>query len=771
VLEFDSPAQDLNAALLAFAERAGLQVFYDVQVVQGLRSAPVRGGFTPEQGLAQLLAGTGMAFRFSGPNTVSLEKPASSGAAGPGVMELAPVQVEAANPNAMVGDPPPAYAGGQVARGGRVGALGNRDMMDTPFNMSSFTEETIRNKQAETIAEVLANDPAVRTTYSFGNFGEQFVIRGFPLNGEDVAIDGLFGTAPRQITATEMYERVEVLRGANAFLNGAGPGNTGIGGTVNLVPKRAGSEPLTRLTASYAQESRFGGHADIARRFGPDGVFGVRGNAAIRGGETAIEDEERSLRLASLALDYRGKQARATLDLGYQRQKVEQGRPVVFVTGPAVPEPPSADANYGQPWSYSTLRDAFAQFRGELDITSNFMGYLAVGGRDMREDGDYASPTVNGAGVGTVGRLTVPREDYAVTGQGGLRANVATGPVLHNLDGGVSALRTVNRNAFEFGATQATTLYDTPDLPRPGATLASGNFDDLPKVSQTDLRSYFFSDTASILDERVLLTAGFRHQRIEVLGYNRATGAVTSNFDDYALSPVVGLVVKPLPQLSLYFNRIEGLAQGQTAPASAVNVGQVFPPFKSTQYEVGSKLDLGRFGATLALFQTTQPSGITDPDTLVFGVDGEQRNRGIEILLFGEPMAGLRLLGGATLNDAVLESTAGGTNDGNAAVGVPDYQVNAGVEWDPWFLRQLTVSARVLYTGSQYLDAANTQKIPGWTRLDLGARYTTKVEDRTLVFRANVENVANESYWASANGGYLTQGAPLTAKLSVSLDF
>lgn len=34
---------------------------------------------------------------------------------------------------------PPAYAGGQVARGGRLGLLGNVDMMDTPFNATNYT--------------------------------------------------------------------------------------------------------------------------------------------------------------------------------------------------------------------------------------------------------------------------------------------------------------------------------------------------------------------------------------------------------------------------------------------------------------------------------------------------------------------------------------------------------------------------------------------------------------------------------------------------------
>jgi iron complex outermembrane receptor protein len=234
---------------------------------------------------------------------------------------------------------------------------------------------------------------------------------------------------------------------------------------------------------------------------------------------------------------------------------------------------------------------------------------------------------------------------------------------------------------------------------------------------------------------------------------------------------VIGLVVKPTDEISLYANRIESLAQGPTAPNTAINVGQVFPPFTSTQYEVGGKLDLGNFGGSLAFFETTKPSGVTDLNTNVFGVDGDQRNRGIELTLFGEPLDGVRLLGGVTLTDAELQKTAGGTNDGNKASGAPAYQANFGAEWDLPFLSRATVSARVLHTASQYLNVENTLKAPSWTRFDIGGRLTRTISEKDVTFLLNVENIANTAYWASAQGGYLTQGNPLAAKFSISMDF
>ncbi|MFO1125086.1 MAG: hypothetical protein U1E25_07275 [Methylocystis sp.] len=64
-------------------------------------------------------------------------------------------------PTGEIGNLPPAYAGGEIARGARLGMLGNRDFMDTPFNVTSYTSALIENQQARTLQQVLENDPSV----------------------------------------------------------------------------------------------------------------------------------------------------------------------------------------------------------------------------------------------------------------------------------------------------------------------------------------------------------------------------------------------------------------------------------------------------------------------------------------------------------------------------------------------------------------------------------------------------------------------------------
>ena len=217
--------------------------------------------------------------------------------------------------------------------------------------------------------------------------------------------------------------------------------------------------------------------------------------------------------------------------------------------------------------------------------------------------------------------------------------------------------------------------------------------------------------------------------------------------------------MKPWKKLSLYGNYIEGLDQGPTAPDGTVNAGQVFPPFVSTQYEAGAKLDLGSLGLTVAAFEIAQPSGFIDAAQNIFVVDGVQQNRGLEFNAFGELTETVRILGGVTLMEALLLDTETGT-DGNTAPGVSDVQVSLGSEWDVPAVAGLTLIGRVLYSSSQYYDPANTITLPDWTRVDLGLRYATIVFGRDTIFRATVENVADNSYSGILGESALTLSTP-----------
>jgi iron complex outermembrane receptor protein len=671
----------------------------------------------------------------------------------------------------------------QVIRGGSLGALGDKDAMETPFAIKAYSEALILNQQPLTLGAVLENDPSVRTSLGFGNASEQFVIRGFPLFGEDVAIDGLYGVTPRQLVSPELYDQVMVLNGASSFLFGAAPGGTALGGTINLQPKRARDKDISRITATYLSDAHIGGAFDFGRRFGDDGAFGVRINGAGRWGDIAIDDEYRSSVVVGTGIDWRSGRARLSLDLAYQRAKVEHMRPMVQLNGvTAVPDAPKASSNYGQEWNYTTLRDIFGILKFEYDISDNFMFYAAAGARDAAERGVYQGFQVTNASTGaafTTGS-NIPRNDNNESGQAGIRGKFATGPITHEINFGGSHSRYVNRNAFEFGPFGATptslnNLYDPVQVAKPTFNaFVSGNLADPNPANRTRLTSFFASDTIGAFDEKVELTLGLRRQEIFFRTYNINTNVRTSRYKERATTPVVGLVIRPSEQFSIYANRIEGLAQGPVAPAGTINAGDVFPPFKTKQYEIGGKMALGRFNASVALFQTDRPQSLTiinGAGQNEFTVNGQQRNKGIEFSLDGEPVKGLRVIAGLSLTEAKQRRTQGGTTDGNDAIGVPDYTANVNVEWDLGFLPGVTLTGRLIQTGQQAVNLANTLELPSWTRFDLGARYVVAAGETPITFRFNVDNVANDNYWSSSLGGYLVQGLPRTFKTSVTVEF
>ncbi|MEG3181302.1 TonB-dependent receptor [Sphingomonas sp. LT1P40] len=694
----------------------------------------------------------------------------------------------------------------QVVSDGNLGALGDQDAMSTPFNVTTYTAQLVLDQQAETIGDVMKNDPSVRVTSGNGNQAELFVVRGFPLFGDDLAIDGMYGIAPRQLISPELYEGIQVLNGASAFLFGAPPGGSGVGGGINLTPKRAQKE-LYRATASFGGRSIFGGNFDAGRRFGDDDELGVRVNGVYREGENSIPNEEKRVIVGGLGIDYRSGPARVFLDIGYENQRVLQPRPVVRLgsTLTAVPAPPPADYNFGQAWTSTKLRDIYGTLRIELDIAKDVMLYAAVGMRDGSEYGDYSSITVfNANGNATQPRLYVPRADNNEAGQIGLRAKFKTGGISHQFNAGTSLVVQENRNVSTAGIYPASTrtgancagipaasltvnvfcsnLYNAPQVARPADATVLPN---LRRLQMFDYGSAFASDTLGFLDDTVLLTVGGRYQHLVSRTFAYAPVYRVTKVVRDAVTPVVGLVVKPTENISVYANRIEALVQGAVAPATfggltVANAGTIFEAYRSVQYEAGVKFALRGLTGTAAIYQTSQPitNYVDRPgNQLALEVDGEQRNRGVELSLNGEPTDWLRFIGGLTYTDAeVVKQTTvvSGTRidlAGKRGIGVPEWQVSFGTEVVPPFLKNATFTGRVVYTDSQFVNNVNTLSIPGWTRFDLGVRYVIVADGHPLTFRLSAENVTDKAYWSSAALGYLTIGAPRTFKSSVTFEF
>ncbi len=672
----------------------------------------------------------------------------------------------------------PAYLDGQVAHGGRLGMMGEQKAMDVPFNVIGYTAKLVQDQQAKTVADVVSNDAGVQTVQGYGNFAETYRIRGFNLNGDDMLLSGLPGVLPRQVVDTQMIERVEVFKGANALLNGAA--SSGVGGMINLEPKHAEETPVTRVGVDYGTRSQVGGTLDVGRRFGDSNQFGARVNLVHREGEAAAEDDKRRTTLASLGLDYRGDRLRTSLDVGYQKKTFHGGSTGLNISGvDFIPDVPDPRKNFAQKWGYSNIENEFGMARAEYDLTDSWTAYTAYGAQHAHEEGIYSTPKLlNKEGDATAGRLDTNRIMDSSSGMGGVRGRFDTGVVSHDVNVGYSANIKRDKTAWRMaGKGASVNIYDNDDVSIPTNTLFGGNYHDPLTTSRTRTQGWLLSDTLGVLDDSLLFTAAARYQKVWVRNYSNATGAETtsSRYTEDRWMPTFGVVYKPLESVSLYANHTEALQPGSTAPRGAANQFEATGIAHSKQNEVGVKTDFGRVGGTLALFEIKKPTAIQNSDTNIYALDGEQRNRGIELNVFGEPMLGLRLNGSATWLDAELTKTQNGVNKGNKPIGVANFYAVVGAEYDIKPVDGLTATARVNHTGSQYANNANTRKLDSYTTLDLGMRYRMRLnqQQNEMVWRVGMDNVTNEKYWASVedNGSYIFQGEPRTLKVSMSYDF
>lgn len=668
-----------------------------------------------------------------------------------------------------IDEAPPPIAGGQVGSGARMGILGNVSVMETPFSVTSYTAETIENAQAQSVGDVAAADPSVRMGSTRSGIAEAITIRGFEVPSADLAFNGQYGLTPYWRVPVETVERVEVIKGPSAALFGMSPGGS-VGGVLNLVPKRAESEPLTRITGSYSARSRFGVHADIGRRFGPDGAFGVRANLLQRGGDTEIKGQNERTSLFSLGLDYRQRRLRASLDLLWHREHInnvvrQYGLAPTLTAVPRVPE--NSYAYPGMGWNDSQTGSGL--LKAEYDITDQVTVYASHGQGKTRWEALAANPTImNAAGDWVAGGGWQRRPSAVKTTEAGLRGEFKTGAVGHKLAFSVNRLEQDQTFGYNRDfAPIAGNMYARPDVATPSS---AGIAYPLKPALDARLTSVALADTMSFMDDRLLLTLGVRRQKVDSQSYNTATGAPTQRYEQAATTPFAGVVFKLQPEVSLYASYVEGLSQGASGPtdASVDNPGVVLPPFKSKQKEIGVKFKLGKMLATTSLFELSRPSaGVVNRH---FGLFGEQRHRGLEATVAGEVTRGVRLLGGVAYTNAVLSKAVSPALQGKKGVGVAKWQFNLGAEWDTPMVPGLTLSGRALYTGKMPINAANTLSIPAWHRFDAGLRYATRLGGQNVKFGLNIENLFDKNYWGSSTSGFLHVGSPRTVSLSVGIE-
>lgn len=675
------------------------------------------------------------------------------------------------------------YAAGKLKKSANLGALGNQNVIDTPFSFISYSDQLIQDQQASTVSEVLRNDPSVRETTNAGHLNENVQVRGFSVGFEDYNLNGLFGMAPTGRIPTDIVDSITLLKGPTALVTGMPPAGS-IGGVVMVQTKRATKE-LAQVSAMYEDNGYYKSGFDVSRRFGQNKEFGARVSGSYGQGEHIIDGMQDKNSTGVIALDYTTDQLKINLDAYAVRDERKNGSPAMVGFVPCtssskatacttpyqLSNAPAGDTNYFR-HIQGQQNSQYAGLSGEYKFNPNFKVYGGFGYAQKEYSGHLfgtrliVNNTVTGASSSQYYRVGSKENNFAANT--GFESKFDTGSIKHTV-----GLRADYLNRKYSQHATATSSAFTTNLYNPNSNGAMPT--DYPKIvpyADNDYLSYTLSDQLSMLDDKLQLILAARYQDIHTRNLYKNT-----SYSSDKVSPSVGIVIKPFgDNLSFYASYIEGLSEGVTVSdityATATNKGETFAPYQTKQYEIGAKYQAGSWLNTFALFQIEKPEVYQDTTTLAVKDDAQTRSRGVEWAFSGNLSNDLSVMGNLAYTDAKYQKSGTASLVGNTVYGVPDFTARLNFDYKIPMLEGLTANAGATYVSKQYLNTTNTLELPDYTIFDMGAKYQTKLGGVDTTFRATIDNLANKKYWAGVfNSNYAIVGEARTYKLGVTFDF
>jgi iron complex outermembrane receptor protein len=678
-LDLAIPAQPLSSALIAFGKQANVQVLTAGEAIAGLRSEGASGALTLEQGMAELLRGTGLAYESVDPGTVVIKRgplpPAASYRSSlleakpsvPIVASLAAIQVQ----GTAMGDL------GYLASSTRAATRTDTPLAKVPQSVSIVTRDLMDTQQAVTVADAVRNVAGVQ--YMDGFDGPAlFRIRGF--NAGNGMTDGM----PNGVARTEDLpplvgiERIEVLKGPEAILGDASVNNN-FGGLVNVVMKRPQSEPVRELSWSL-------GRYDGAR-LGLDLAGAVNGHDGwtyrlVAAGNHADHSAQgyRGQRSAYFAPSFGWERGATRFTLGYEHiTNRVPGPDHTVLLGDTLAAMSPYDVLPGNPGDHSTYRTNRAVYTFEQGL-----------GRDwiFRSRGQYVQQRTSGQGWSlTDGYLSGDVDatarsfrysDAFYTLQNDLTGVFENGSVSHTVVLGVDYARTKagrdrQRDTLKVGPSQSFNLF--ADAVLPSARVST----DQAALVQTLGGGAWTTETGLFLQDQIAL--GERWDAL--LALRRTSYELSTSWADGSPRrlrknqwvPKAGVLFKATPELALYVNHTAGFQANSLLGED----GQPLPPARSRQWEAGTRIDLFQHRARLnvAWYRITLDHSVDyiAPEPPYFATPGPgQTNHGVEVEFAGQITRGLE--GVVNYTNARIRN-----DDGTPPVAAPKQLLSAWVSY------------------------------------------------------------------------------------------
>lgn len=749
----------LNAALSQFAANAGVTLSFANEQTQGLNSPGLQGAYSVEDGLARLLAGSGLQAQRQSNGGFVLVPVAVPGDT---ALELTALSISGKAPGATTEG-----SGSYTSESSSSSTRLNLSLKETPQSVTVLTRQRLEDQKLDNLTDALDATPGITVIReSLGADSTTYLSRGFAIRNFE--IDGVPTSAnlDNYTQNTAMYDRVEVVRGATGLISGLGNPSA----TINLIRKRPTETAQVILSAEAGSWDRYGLGVDVGGALNDNGTVRARLVADAKDQHAWIDrfSQELSTVYGIGELDV----TEATLlTFGFSHQTTHSNAPMrtgfpLFTTAGGRTDI-KRSFNSSPDWSYYDRQQSTVFASVEQHFDNGWSGKLEYS--HARNDYDtvvsYMAGEINpSTGAGAV---IMPTRWTSAPEQDNVDAYLTGSfPLLgreHELITGVTLSRLEERGSADYGGWQRPgsgypgnipNIYDWNGFtPKPSFTkVGESDMTETQYAAYLTSRWHLTDATSLILGGRVVDWERDSKNK----PYGRAT-TKTERTETGIFIPYAGFVYDLSDVWTAYASYTQ-IFNPQSASVRDVS-GTPLDPQEGTGYEVGLKAGFyeGRLNTSLALFRVEQDNlAVADGNNLApngfqaYRAENGTTSEGVELEVNGELAEGWQVSGGYSY------SVSFNDDDHRIVTEIPRNSVKLFSTYRlPGEFDKLTVGGGVNWQSETGYDLSYATTQSSYTLVSLLAKYQVTP---ALSASVHVNNLFDKEYLTTTAAGLY--GAP-----------
>jgi iron complex outermembrane receptor protein len=512
-------------------------------------------------------------------------------------------------------------------------------IMETPMSIQVIPQQVMKYQQVVTVEDAIKNVSGVQRSWGYGNFYDEFYIRGFSTSSAGTYRNGFKMTTYAAETAN--IDSIDILEVPAAMLYG----RSDAGGMVNIVTKK----PLDH--AYYALQRQFGSYdfyrttMDTTGPINDDKSLLYRFNLAYTNAGSFRDLNPTDRIFIAPSLTWRPTDAtEVNLNFEYKNNDFVLDQGIPSLNGSNRPTNVPISRVYHEPNSNVHTDDYLV----DLNWSHRFNDSWKLRNGFVATVQDYALETIVAPFVRpdnqNLGRFAnfsnYDRHSYGafvdITGQ------FNTFGIQHEV--------MVGSDWYEYSQAFAGSFRPVSDINIFNPVYGTVNFDQQRAFRDNSPNQFFkgddewfgvyFQDQITLWDKLHILGGGRHDWARAKTGFSEVSSAAINQeiLDTGRFQPRAGIVYQAFDWLSIYGNYVESLGSNNGISAN----GQALNPELAKQFEAGIKTDFfdGRLSSTLAYFhidkQNIRTADLSTPELFDQVAIGKARSQGIELDIKGQ---------------------------------------------------------------------------------------------------------------------------------------